>query len=161
MSLRFSEEDLLKYQERQRQFSAQVTAGPRREDERNPPRGIPATKSGTPLKTAKSKYRSRKVEIDGIKFDSEKEGQRWRDLSLMEKHGKISNLRRQVSFEIAPAVRLDGRMKPAIRYMADFCYQENGKEVIEDTKSAMTRKLPVFRIKKHLMALKGYEIKEV
>ena len=40
----------------------------------------------------KSKYSNRKVNIDGITFDSKKEANRYRELKLLEKVGEISNL---------------------------------------------------------------------
>lgn len=77
------------------------------------------------------------------KFDSKKESRRWLDLRLLEKAGKISDLKRQISF---PLVTFDGReavpiLTPKGRltfYRADFVYRENGKRVIEDTKGMMT-----------------------
>ena len=48
--------------------------------------------------------------------------------------GEISDLRRQVAYELVPSVRFAdaNRAKPAIRYVADFVYVEKGAEVIED-----------------------------
>jgi len=112
----------------------------------------------------RSKYRNRKVEVDGIKFDSEKEARRWSELQMMRAEGQISELRRQVPFVLAPAVKLAGeaRTKPALRYMADATYMQDGQMVVEDTKSAPTRKTPIYRAKKHLMAtVHGIQIKEV
>lgn len=103
--------------------------------------------------TRRSKYASQKVEQDGITHDSKKEARHWARLQLMLAAGEISDLQRQVPFVLAPAVRLKGeaRMKPAIRYVADFVYVRDGVQVIEDIKSAPTRKLPIYRAKKHLM----------
>lgn len=111
-----------------------------------------------------NKYAAQKVEQDGVKFDSKKEARRWAELEARAAAGEIRDLRRQVAFVLAPAVRLDGekRMKPALRYFADAVYVEHGVTVIEDTKSAPTRKTPIFRAKKHLMAtVLGLQIKEV
>jgi ethanolamine ammonia-lyase small subunit len=111
-----------------------------------------------------AKYRSKKVVQDGITFDSKKEARRWVELEMMQAEGQISELRRQVPFVLAPAVKLDGevRTKPALRYMSDFTYVLDGVLVVEDTKSAPTRKLPAYRMKKHLMAtVHGIHIKEV
>lgn len=98
------------------------------------------------------KYRNTKTEVDGITFDSKKEAARWQELKLQEACGYIKDLRRQVPFELAPAVKLDGRMKPALRYWADFCYLDEGLLVVEDSKSPVTRKDPLYRAKRHLMA---------
>ena len=57
---------------------------------------------------------------------------------------------------------LDGKAKPAVRYVADFVYQEQGAQVVEDVKSVVTRKHPVYRLKKHLMKhVHGIEVREV
>jgi TPP-dependent pyruvate/acetoin dehydrogenase alpha subunit len=112
----------------------------------------------------RSKYRSRKVERDGQKFDSQKEARRWDVLGQLAAQGEIAELRRQVSFVLAPAVRLEGekRTKPALRYFADAVYQQAGHLVVEDTKSPATRKKESYRIKRHLMAtVHGIHIKEI
>jgi hypothetical protein len=109
-----------------------------------------------------SKYRNQKVTVDGFTFDSAKESRRYSELLALQRAGKISNLELQVPFILAPPVVMNGRKKPALRYMADFVYDEGGKQVVEDVKSAATRKLPVFRVKAHLMlSVHGIEIKEV
>lgn len=101
-----------------------------------------------------SKYRSEKVVVDGETFDSKKEFSRWTQLKIMERAGVIHDLKRQVAFELQPAVKLDGerRKKPAMRYFADFVYIQDGERVVEDVKSEATRRLPAYRTKKHLMA---------
>lgn len=101
-----------------------------------------------------AKYRSSKVRRGEQTFDSEKEVRRWDTLNIMQTAGKISELQRQVRFVLAPAVRLTGepRAKPALRYFADFTYIQDGQLVVEDVKSAPTRKLASYRNKKHLMA---------
>lgn len=110
------------------------------------------------------KYRNAKVVQDGITHDSSKEAKRWDMLRQLEQAGTITYLHRQVSFELAPAVRLAGeaKKKPALRYFADFTYMRDGVLVIEDTKSRPTRKLAAYRIKKHLMkSVLGLDITEV
>ena len=70
--------------------------------------------------------------------------------------------RRQVAFEIVKGVKFAGaaRARPAIRYFADFVYQERGQQVIEDIKSPATANLPAFKLKRHLMlALLGLEVR--
>ena len=117
-----------------------------------------------PKQMAKQKYGSKSVEQDGEKFDSKKEARRWLELQRLAAAGKISQLERQVVFELAPPVRLEGekRMKPALRYIADATYIEAGQLVVEDTKSPATRKTAAYRIKKHLMkSVHGMDIKEV
>ena len=64
---------------------------------------------------ARSKYRSRKIEQAGQTFDSQKEVRRWHVLEQLAAAGQITELRRQVTFVLPPAVRLEGekRAKPA------------------------------------------------
>ena len=107
-----------------------------------------------------SKYRNRKTELDGMLFDSRHEATRWIELKYMERAGLITDLRRQVPFELIPAVR-SGRkvIQRAITYVADFVYTQSGTQVIEDAKGVKT---DVYRIKKKLLYWRyGYEIKEV
>ncbi len=104
-------------------------------------------------KSGKNKYGARKATFMGLKFDSEGEASRYGELIILERLGKIHSLKRQVVYELAPAVKLHGeeKTKPAIRFNADFQYVEGGRIVVEDFKSDATI-TPVFRIKQHLMA---------
>lgn len=53
----------------------------------------------------KNKYNARKVKVDGIVFASQNEADRWRELKLLERAGKITELRRQVPFLLIPTQR--------------------------------------------------------
>lgn len=110
----------------------------------------------------RSKHRNKRCEISGEKFDSKAEGARFVQLRRMQEAGIISNLRRQVSFELAPAVKIPGkgRMSPPLRYFADFTYEQDGKTIIEDVKG-QEKVTEGYRIKRHLMALLGHQIVEV
>ena len=108
------------------------------------------------------KYGNKKTKVDDITFDSKREADRWLDLRLLERAGRITGLRRQVAFELAPSVKFAGARsaKPALRYFADFEYFENGARVVEDVKSAATAKLDSFQIKRHLMKhLHGIDVR--
>ena len=144
------------------------------------------------------------------KYDSKKEYDRWLELQLLEKAGEISDLRRQVEFELIPAkyetvhikdkvmrtwfvpVCFDGEQnkfqcstrkeaeaycrehglpmktifcrehtEPVYKdvcieqnavYTADFVYRdEDGSEVVEDTKSEITRKEADYVLRRKLM----------
>jgi hypothetical protein len=101
------------------------------------------------------KYRNKKTVVDGITFDSVKEANRYAELVLLERSGVIQNLRRQVRFPLS----VNGQL--ICTYVADAVYIENGHEIVEDTKSPVTRKLPVYRLKyKLLKALRGVAIRE-
>lgn len=97
-------------------------------------------------------------------FDSKKELARYLELKILERAGEIRDLECQKKFELIPSVKMGGKTKPAIRYFADFSYVvvKGGEFVVEDVKSAYTRKLAPYRMKAHMMAyLHGIEIKEV
>ena len=108
----------------------------------------------------KSKYHSKKVKVDGETFDSKKEYFRWRELQLLEKTGKIHNLRRQQRIELLPSQRIDGKVveRPCC-YVADFTYEENGKKIVEDAKGYKTTEYIIKR--KLLLWRHGIKIREV
>lgn len=102
-----------------------------------------------------SKYGNRKLTApDGQKFDSVKEYHRYGCLRLLERAGAISNLRRQVKYELIP--KQAGER--ACNYIADFTYIQDGKLVVEDVKGVKT---DAYKIKKKLMLwVHGIRIKE-
>lgn len=93
----------------------------------------------------KSKYKNRKVIVDGIKFDSQKEAARYSTLKLLQEKGIISDLKLQVKFDLLPGVSKLFRKRI---YIADFTYMKNGEFVAEDVKGIKT---DMYKIKKHLM----------
>lgn len=48
----------------------------------------------------RTKYKNKKITIDGITFDSKKEAQRYSELKILERGGKISQLVLQPRFEL-------------------------------------------------------------
>ncbi len=123
-----------------------------------------------------SKYKNKVCIYEGIKFDSEYERDYWIHLKREEADGKITNLRRQVPYELIPAVWEERvvhlktkdkvvrrQLQRATNYYADFVYEDaEGREVVVDTKSAYTRKLADYCLKKKMMlAFKGIAITEV
>lgn len=117
----------------------------------------------------RNKYNSRKVRVNGQVFDSKKEYQRFCELSLLQRAGKIKDLKRQVKYVLIPAQRepdrigkRGGRIKGKLlekecSYYADFVYTDvlSGVTVVEDTKGVRTE---VYKIKRKLM-LKEYGIR--
>jgi hypothetical protein len=106
----------------------------------------------------KSKYRAQKVDADGLTFDSKKEYNRYKELKLLLKAGEIGFLACQVeyTFNISGA--------KVASYIADFQYTDTktGELIVEDVKSDVTRKLPVYRLKRKLMQqVHNIKIKEV
>ena len=96
------------------------------------------------MKRKPPKYRNQPTVIDGVRFASKKEGERYRILSLLESQGRIDNLRLQPRF----ALMVNG-IKIG-HYVADFQYDLSGKTVIEDVKSPATR-TAVYKIKKKIL----------
>ena len=122
----------------------------------------------------RSKYRSKKITVNGILFDSKKEARRYSELRLLEKAGAISGLELQKTYELIPAQyeyyerygKLGRRLKDGKRciersvvYIADFVYQQNGKTVVEDTKGIKTKEYILKR--KMMLYFHGIKIKEV
>lgn len=67
-------------------------------------------------KPKKSKYGNRKVVCDGIKFDSEREAERFGELKVLRAMGKIRDLRLQVNFTLVEGyTTIEGeRIKPMV-----------------------------------------------
>lgn len=107
----------------------------------------------------KQKYANQPVTVDGIEFDSKAEARYWGALRVRELAGEIRNIRRQVVYELAPAVVIGGRKRPPLRYIADFVYEEGDKTVVADVKGAVP---DAYRIKRHLMkSVHGIDILEI
>lgn len=99
-----------------------------------------------------SKWRNRIVKTEDGTFHSRKEYRRWCDLKILERTGRIQELRRQVPYTI----EVNG--KRICKYIADFVYLENGQEVVEDVKGKPT---PEYRLKAKLMlAVHGIKLLE-
>jgi len=146
------------------------------------------------------------------RYDSRKEFNRWLELQQLQREGKVSDLRRQVEFELIPEQRETVHVKdrtvndwvvenehfrlkkdawaycrahglayssvacnrvvePVMRevvlekravYTADFVYRlPDGSEVVEDTKSEVTRKEPDYVLRRKWMLYRyGIKIKE-
>jgi hypothetical protein len=91
-----------------------------------------------------NKYRNKKVIVDGKEFDSKKEGNRYKELRLLERAGEISNLELQPRFLLQDKFKKNGKTYRKIEYVADFKYIENGKTIVEDVKGMQT---DVFKLK--------------
>lgn len=123
----------------------------------------------------KSKYHSKKVTVNGETFDSKKEYNRWCELRLLERAGKIRGLQRQVKFELLPAqyrtvATRTGQKRQcverAVSYIADFVYKEQLVQdgdfcvtVVEDTKGFRTADYIIKR--KLLLFIHDIRIKEI
>ena len=117
-----------------------------------------------------TKYGSTKVVFKGIKFDSTYERDRYIHLLHMQREGRISQLRLQVSFNIIPQTTkmVEEQLKTKVRYKkvvveqdadytCDFIYLEDGVYIMEEFKSEMTSKLSDYILRRKLMIRKIYE----
>lgn len=132
-----------------------------------------------------TKLNNQKTVIDGIEFDSKKEGNRYCELKLLQRAGQISNLEYQKRYELIPAQYEtvatgeyykvgDKKGQPktkqvcveqSVVYIADFVYQENGQTVVEDVKGyrdPASATYAKFVLKRKLMLwIHGIKIKEI
>lgn len=129
------------------------------------------------LNRKRSKYGNKKIVHEGEKFDSKKEFARWLVLKEAEENGIITDLKRQVRFELLPPVREEyvvhlktkdvtktRVVQQAVFYRCDFTYIKDGKMIVEDVKAApkATALDKAYTIKKKMMkSLRGIDIKEV
>ncbi len=112
------------------------------------------------------KYRNQKTVVCGEKFDSQRELRRWQMLKVLQHAGRISQLSRQVKYELY----VNG--EHICDYVCDFRYfdEKESAFVVEDVKGVgekvvgkkrFSTKTPSYQIKKKLMkALYGIEILE-
>ena len=105
-----------------------------------------------------SKYHSRKITTPEGTFDSKREYERWCELKLLQRAGKIRELRGQVRYNLVPAQYNKIRNERPVDYIADFVYLQNGRTVVEDVKGKRT---PEYIIKRKLMLyLRGISVLE-
>ena len=104
---------------------------------------------------SRPKYGNKKVTVQGIKFDSKWESERYLYIKSLELAGRVRNLELQVRFT------LEVNGQKICTYIADFRYEKenaNGdwETIVEDAKGVET---PEFKLKKKLMkACLGIEI---
>ncbi len=127
-----------------------------------------------------NKLHAVKTVVDGIEWASKAEAKRYCELKLLQRAGKISELRWQVPYLLIPAQyetyarysdktgnRLqDGKrcIEHKCEYIADFVYVQNGQTVVEDVKgyrdtgSAAYAKFVLKR--KMMLYFHGIEVRE-
>lgn len=112
-------------------------------------------------KKGKPKYRNNKTRYNGKTYDSSLEANRYAELKLLERAGKISDLQTQVEFVLIPTQRIDGKVvERKCSYIADFVYiNENGDKVVEDTKGVRTTDYIIKR--KLMLQVYGIRISEI
>lgn len=123
---------------------------------------------------SRNKYKNHRVFRYGQWFDSEHEADRFFELSMLQRAGRISDLQTQVPFELIPTqrepatvgkrggIKLGKCIEQSCVYYADFVYKDkDGIQIVEDAKSPATR-TEAYKIKKKLMLYRhGIRIVEV
>ena len=108
------------------------------------------------------KYNARKVTIDGHRFDSKREAERYGELKLLERAGEIRDLELQPRFTLQDSFIRKGKRYREIDYIADFVYQDaEGNRIVEDVKGMKTE---VYKIKRKMFIKRHgefYEHREV
>lgn len=108
------------------------------------------------------KYNNKKTLVDGIKFDSKREADRYIYLKDKQKTGSIKDLELQPSFVLQEGFKKNGTTYRAITYKADFKYFDidRNKVIVEDSKGMKT---DVYKLKKKLFEQRyeDLEIEEV
>jgi len=89
-----------------------------------------------------NKYNAIRSELNGIRFASKLEADRYKQLMELQRAGKITKLKLQVQFVIARGYidpRTGEKMRPVV-YVADFMYFDTERKiwVVEDTKGIVT-----------------------
>lgn len=91
----------------------------------------------------KPKYNNRKQQIDGYVFDSGAEANRYTQLKLLAWNKIIEGLQIHPVFVLQDKFKYRNKMIRAITYEADFAYYEDGMQVVEDVKGAITKEFAI------------------
>jgi hypothetical protein len=124
-----------------------------------------------PAKPKRQKFGNRFTKVDGINFHSAKEARRYSHLKMLERSGKITDLRLQPTFPLVVTDKRTGQPVQVGKYLADFSYivvdprsapvvgRVAGERVVEDVKSEITEEEKLFVLKRALVeALHGFTL---
>lgn len=86
-----------------------------------------------------SKYKAKKITIDGITFDSKDEGKYYEYLKKRKARGEILNFELQPKYTLQPSFKKYGKTFLPVIYKADFLiYHLDGTEEVIDVKGMPT-----------------------
>jgi hypothetical protein len=96
----------------------------------------------------RNKYHNHRVKRGEYTFDSKAEAERFARLKAYEEAGHISDLQVHPTYELFPAFTdRTGKRQRAIIYEADFAYVQDGVQIVEDIKGALTE---AFKLKQKI-----------
>lgn len=153
MSLRMTEEEYEAFRRRVGVFTAKQTLESY---------GVKGAKIVMPdEKPKRPKYGNRRVEVDGMKFDSQHEADVYMALMTDVKNGIYKCVMRQVRFDLGGGP--NASVKTRYQYVADFVtIDPDNKVIVWDAKSEITRKNRTYINKrKQMLAEWDIEIREV
>lgn len=116
-------------------------------------------------KPKRHKYRAVPTTVDGIRFDSKREAERYSELKLLQSIRSIWNLELQPRYPLHSVNMETGEITQVGTYVADFKYSlynlrdDHQTWVVEDSKGYRT---PSYRLKKKMVEAEyGIVIREV
>lgn len=87
-----------------------------------------------------SKYKSKKITVDGYTFDSLDEAKYYEALKTRMCRGEIQNFELQPKYTLIPSFKKDGKTHRAMTYTPDFrIYHLDGSEELIDVKGFSTQ----------------------
>ncbi|MEK4503029.1 DUF1064 domain-containing protein [Bacillus sp. FSL R12-0069] len=99
-----------------------------------------------------SKYKNKKVDLDGHVFDSKAEANYYECLKIRHVKGEVERFELQPIFKLQPAFKKQDKSFQAITYIADFLvYLPNGEVEVIDIKGMITE---TFSVKRKLFEYK-------
>lgn len=103
-----------------------------------------------------SKYKAKKVVVDGIVFDSKKEANYYCELKMLKMGGVVKSFECQHKFVLQDKFKYQGKTERAITYIADFVveYADGHVEVV-DVKGM---RLDVYKLKRKLLLCRHPEM---
>lgn len=109
---------------------------------------------------AKTKYKNKKVVVDGIEFDSKIEARYYEHLKILKQQGIVKEFELQPKFVLLDKFKKNGKTYRAITYNADFKVEyADGRIEVVDVKGMVTQQ---FELRRKLFEYRyPYELKVI
>lgn len=96
----------------------------------------------------RGKYNAKRVEFDGIRFDSKAEMRRYVVLKDMQEHGEIDNLTVHPKYRLLKGfTNCQGEKLRGVTYTPDFRYTIGDEVIVEDVKGGRATQTALFVVK--------------